>query len=67
LEETLRRTSSGNSAWLAAPRNARLLRRGERVQVEPKALRFLEVLIEKNGELIDRDVLLHEVWGPVVG
>lgn len=44
-------------------REARLLfLRGELVPLSPKALDILSVLIEKNGELVQREDLLQAVW-----
>ncbi|MEP7245635.1 MAG: winged helix-turn-helix domain-containing protein [Gammaproteobacteria bacterium] len=34
--------------------------------VEPKALRLLELLLESGGALVDRDLLLDQLWGTVV-
>jgi non-specific serine/threonine protein kinase len=48
------------------PENGCLLRAGVRVQVEPKALRLLELLIQSGGVLVDRDALVVNLWGTVV-
>ncbi len=46
--------------------DSRLLRRGEPLHLEPKALRVLAVLIERAGSLVERDTLLDLVWNDVV-
>ncbi len=48
------------------PGNARLARRGVALHAEPKAMRVLEVLLDSNGSLVDRDMLHNRVWGRVV-
>lgn len=45
------------------PANGCLLRDGVRVPTEPKALRLLELLIESDGVLVDRDLLQDQLWG----
>ncbi|MBF7073321.1 winged helix-turn-helix domain-containing protein [Glaciecola sp. MH2013] len=36
---------------------------GHEVHVEPKAMELLRVLVEANGELVDRSKLMTSVWG----
>jgi DNA-binding winged helix-turn-helix (wHTH) protein len=48
------------------PENARLSRRGVVLHVEPKAMQVLEVLLDGNGSLVERDTLLNRVWGRVI-
>lgn len=48
------------------PENARLSRRGVALHAEPKAMRVLEVLLDSNGTLVDRDTLFNRVWGRVI-
>jgi non-specific serine/threonine protein kinase len=48
------------------PGEAKLLRAGHPLHVEPKALRVLEVLIERAGALVERDQLIDAVWRDVV-
>ena len=48
------------------PENARLSRRGIVLHAEPKAMRVLEVLLDNNGSLVERDALLNQVWGRVI-
>ena len=48
------------------PGNARLTRRGVALHAEPKALQVLEVLLESNGLLVDRETLFNRVWGRVI-
>src|SRR5687768_16255670 len=42
--------------------NHSLLRDGQLVQLTPKAFDLLEVLVQNNGRLIEKDELLKEVW-----
>jgi DNA-binding winged helix-turn-helix (wHTH) protein len=42
--------------------NHSLLRNGQLVPLTPKAFDLLEVLVENNGRLIEKDELLKEVW-----
>ena len=48
------------------PGNARLSRRGVLLHAEPKAMQVLEVLLDGNGSLVDRDTLLNLVWGRII-
>ena len=48
------------------PENARLSRRGIVLHAEPKAMRVLQVLLDNNGSLVERDALLNQVWGRVI-
>ena len=48
------------------PANARLLRAGTPLHVEPKALQVLALLIGAAGSLVSRDALHDRVWGRVV-
>ena len=48
------------------PGNARLSRRGVLLHTEPKAMQVLEVLLDGQGSLVDRDTLLNLVWGRVI-
>ena len=48
------------------PRNARLSRRGVLLHTVPKAMQVLEVLLDGQGSLVDRDTLLNLVWGRVI-
>lgn len=43
--------------------NARLLKRGEKVSLPPKALSTLSFLLQQRGRLISKDELLDAVWG----
>lgn len=38
--------------------------RGEIVQMTPKEFSILELLVERKGRLLTRDLLIEEVWGP---
>jgi two-component system KDP operon response regulator KdpE len=42
----------------------RLLRGGVEVRLSPTEWALLEVLVRNRGRLVDRKLLLHEVWGP---
>lgn len=48
--------------FLVDPVRRRLLRDGEPVAVTPKALSILLILLEKRGEVVDKDELLGRVW-----
>src|SRR6185295_17900635 len=39
-----------------------LLRSGSRVQLTPKALDILLALIQRSGEVVDKETLMREVW-----
>ena len=39
-------------------------RAGEEVRLSPTEWALLEVLVRNRGRLVDRKLLLHEVWGP---
>src|SRR5215469_10477275 len=39
-----------------------LSRRGQRIALEPKALRVLTVLVSRAGHLVDKQELLSSVW-----
>lgn len=43
-------------------RRPRLTRNGEVVALTPKALEVLGVLVESNGELVEKDFLIKRVW-----
>lgn len=45
------------------PAESRLWRGGDALEVEPKALDVLAVLVDAPGKLQSRDALLDEVWG----
>jgi non-specific serine/threonine protein kinase len=53
-------------AFRFEPANARLLRAGEPLHLEPKALQVLGVLIASAGQLVERDRLVDSVWRDVV-
>ena len=42
-----------------------LFRRGERVDLPPKAVDLLRVLVEQAGRLVSKDTLLSAVWPDV--
>src|SRR5438270_11451444 len=39
-----------------------LFRNGQRVALTPKAIHTLIVLIQRRGRLVEKDVLMNEVW-----
>src|SRR5215470_4040529 len=47
------------------PEKHRLLRNGEIVPLTPKAFETLRVLIERRGQLVERDDLINFVWPDV--
>src|ERR1700690_3925840 len=48
--------------FILAPKERLLLRGGEPVPLTPKAFDVLVVLVSRNGHLVTKDDLLHEVW-----
>lgn len=48
--------------FLVDPMRRRLLRDGEPVPVTPKAFSILLILLEKRGEVVDKDELIGRVW-----
>ncbi len=47
-------------------RRGALLRAGADVKLRPKSYEVLRLLIERHGQLVSRDELLHAVWGHAV-
>ena len=41
----------------------RLFKKNQRLEIAPKALEVLQVLIENAGEVVSKDQLLSEIWG----
>jgi DNA-binding winged helix-turn-helix (wHTH) protein len=48
------------------PQAAELRRDGHRIELRPKCLQLLLLLVEKSGKLLSREVLLEQIWSDVV-
>jgi len=44
----------------------RLLRGGEAVSLPPKALELLQLLIEQQGKIVEKDFLMNALWGDTI-
>jgi DNA-binding winged helix-turn-helix (wHTH) protein/tetratricopeptide (TPR) repeat protein/TolB-like protein len=52
----------GFDGFLVDPVRRRLLRGGAPVPVTPKALSILLILLERRGEVVDKDELIRRIW-----
>ena len=50
--------------WLVQPALCRLSKDGRTVQVRAKVMDVLEYLAARPGEVITKETLLDDVWGP---
>lgn len=48
--------------FLVDPIRRRLVRDGEAVQVTPKAFSILVILLERRGEVVDKEELIRRIW-----
>lgn len=53
-------------AWCVNPMTGQISREGETVRVEARAMRLLQYLAERSGQVVSIDELLEQVWSGVV-